>query len=85
MTAVVILTDNRRYGLDEQALTSIVLLSVLLITYLLLLMANTIHKWLGDSGAAILIRVMGMLLCALAVEIVLQGFAGLSVVPATHL
>lgn len=85
LTAVVILTDNRRYGLDEQVLTSIILVLVLLITYLLLLMANTIHKWLGDSGAAILIRVMGMLLGALAVEIVLQGFAGLGTVPATHL
>ncbi|UYM14748.1 MarC family protein [Endozoicomonas euniceicola] len=85
LTAVVIITDNRRYGLDEQILTSIILVVVLLITYLLLLMANTIHKWLGDSGSAILIRVMGMLLCALAVEIVLQGFAGLGAGPPSHL
>ena len=85
LTAVVVITDNRRYGLDEQLLTSATLVVVIIITYLLLLMANTIHKWLGDSGSAILIRVMGMLLCALAVEIVFQGISGLGVVPAAHL
>ncbi|MGI9283333.1 MAG: MarC family protein [Endozoicomonas sp.] len=85
LTAVVVLTDNRRYGIEDQVLTSLVLLSVLLITYLLLLAANTIHNWLGDSGSAILIRVMGMILGALAVEIVLQGLSGLSTAPVTHL
>ncbi|AMO57835.1 hypothetical protein GZ77_12880 [Endozoicomonas montiporae] len=85
LTAVVVITDNRRYGLDEQLLTSVTLIVVLLITYLLLLMANSIHKWLGDSGSAILIRVMGMLLCALAVEIVFQGITGLGTSPPTHL
>ena len=85
LTAVVVLTDNRRYGFEDQVITSVVLLAVLLLTYLLLLMANTIHKWLGDSGSAILIRVMGMILGAVAVEIVLQGLSGLNASPATHL
>lgn len=85
LTAVVVLTDNRRYGFEDQVITSVVLLAVLLLTYLLLLMANTIHKWLGDSGSAILIRIMGMILGAVAVEIVLQGFSGLNASPATHL
>ncbi|MRI32175.1 MarC family transcriptional regulator [Endozoicomonas sp. OPT23] len=85
LTAVVILTDNRRFSVDDQIVTSIILVGVILITYLLLLAANTIHKWLGDSGSAILIRVMGMILGALAVEIVIQGIAGLQGNPATAL
>lgn len=85
LTAVVVLTDNRLHGIEDQALTALVMVSVLVITYLLLRMANTLHRWLGDGGSAILIRVMGMLLCALAVEIVLQGFAGLGVGPPTQL
>ncbi len=85
MTAVVILTDNRRYGFEDQAITALVLVGVLLFTYFLLRMANTFHKWLGDSGSAILIRVMGMILAALAVEIFLQGIADISTSPSTHL
>ena len=85
ITAVVVLTDNRRYGFDEQAVTAMVLVSVLFMTYVLLRMANLLHHWLGDSGSAILIRVMGMILAALAVEIVIQGITGLSSSPSTHL
>ena len=78
LTAVVVLTDNRLHGVQDQALTAVVMLSVLVFTYLLLRMANTFHRWLGDGGSAILIRVMGMILAALAVEIVIQGITGLS-------
>lgn len=85
ITAVVVVTDNRRYGFEEQAVTAMVLVGVLIITYVLLRMANFLHHWLGDSGSAILIRVMGMILAALAVEIVIQGIAGLATAPATHL
>ena len=85
LTAVVILTDNRKFSIDDQVVTSLILVSVIVITYLLLLAANFIHKWLGDSGSAILIRVMGMILGALAVEIVIQGIAGLHGSPATAL
>ncbi len=85
LTAVVILTDNRRFSFDDQVFTSLILVGVILITYLLLLAANIIHKWLGDSGSAILIRVMGMILGALAVEIVLQGISGLQGNPGTIL
>ena len=85
ITAVVVLTDNRRYGFEEQAITAAVLVGVLIITYVLLRMANFLHHWLGDSGSVILIRVMGMILSALAVEIVIQGIAGLATAPVTHL
>ena len=85
LTAVVVLTDNRLYGVKEQALTALVLTSVLLLTYLLFKMASTFHRWLGDAGSAILIRVMGMILAALAVEIIIQGISGLESSPSTHL
>ena len=71
--AVVMLTDNASHSLVNQGLTLVVLLGVLGLTLVLLLMANRIHRWIGDAGANVLVRVMGLILCALAAELVLTG------------
>ncbi|POF52847.1 MarC family protein, partial [Vibrio vulnificus] len=44
-----------------------------LITLVLLLGANTIQKWIGNVGAAIISRVMGLILAAVALNNLLQG------------
>ena len=71
MMAVILLTDNDVYTVPEQVQTGVVLLVVLLITYILLLFSDAILRIIGRQGAAILVRVMGIILCSLAVEIVL--------------
>lgn len=73
MMAVILLTDNDVYTLPEQAQTGVVLLVVLALTYLLLLSSDMILRVIGRQGAAILVRVMGIILCSLAVEIVLTA------------
>ena len=67
----------------EQAQTGVVLLVVLLLTYILLLFSDAILRIIGRQGAAILVRVMGIILCSLAVEIVLTtlGVASWAPVP----
>jgi len=50
---------------------------------LLLLLATHVHKLIGDSGASIISRVMGLILSSVAVNNILGGIAhyfGLSVV-----
>jgi multiple antibiotic resistance protein len=83
MMAVILLTDNDVYTAAEQAQTGVVLLVVLLLTYILLLFSDAILRIIGRSGAAILVRVMGIILCSLAVEIVLTtlGVANWAPVP----
>ena len=49
------------------------MLAVLLITLVMLLGANTIQKWIGNVGAAIISRVMGLILAAVALNNLLQG------------
>jgi multiple antibiotic resistance protein len=44
---------------------------VLLLTFILLLFSDAILRIIGRQGAAILVRVMGIILALLAVEIVL--------------
>ena len=71
--AVILLTDNDVYSVPEQIETAIVLLVVLGLTYVLLLLSDAILRVLGRPGAAILVRVMGILLAARSVELVLSA------------
>jgi multiple antibiotic resistance protein len=73
MLAVVLLTDNHRFNLIDQSLTSAVMLVVLALTLVLLLLANPIHRLIRESGASIVSRVMGMILAAVAADNILQG------------
>lgn len=73
MMAIVMLTDNHRYSLVDQAITASVMLSVLIITLLFLLLASHIHKVIGNVGAAIISRVMGLILAAVALNNLMMG------------
>lgn len=80
MTAAVVLTDNATYSLPMQAATALVLLAVLAFTYVLLLAADPVHRILGQTGATIAIRVLGLLLAALAVEMLLEALTSAALV-----
>ncbi len=73
--AVILLTDNDVYTVAQQAQTAVVLLVVLGINYGLLLLSDPILRVIGRPGAAILVRVMGILLAALAVELVMNALS----------
>ncbi|MDK9779328.1 MULTISPECIES: MarC family protein [Vibrio] len=73
MMAIVMLTDNNRYSFVDQATTAGVMMAVLLVTLFLLLGANTIQKVIGNVGAAIISRVMGLILAAVALNNLLLG------------
>ncbi len=74
MLAAVLLTDNSSYNIWEQVQTSVVVIAVLLITLTFMLLASYIHRFIGNSGAGIISRVMGMILASVAVSNVLAGF-----------
>lgn len=73
MLAAVLLTENHRYSLLEQAQTTAVMLAVLLIALALMLVASWVHRWIGNSGASVISRVMGLILASVAVSSVLAG------------
>jgi multiple antibiotic resistance protein len=75
MMAVILLTDNDVYTIPQQVETGVVLLVVLFINFVLLLFSTAILRVIGQSGAAVLVRVMGIILASLAVEIVLTALA----------
>ncbi|MGV6805074.1 MAG: MarC family protein [Ruegeria sp.] len=73
MLAIVILTDNHRYSIADQGITALVMLAVLLCAFVLMLLAEPIIRLIGHSGAAIISRVMGMILASVAVNSVLSA------------
>ena len=73
MMAIIVLSDNDVYTVPQRVETGVVLLVVFFITYLLLLFSDAILRVIGRQGASVLVRVMGLILCSLAVEIVLTA------------
>lgn len=75
MLAVVILTDNHRYSIAEQTVTTAVMIAIMLITLALLLLAGPILRVIGAAGASIVSRVMGLILASVAVHNVLEAIS----------
>ena len=73
--AAILLTENGKYGLFEQSLTAITMLLVIFISWIFMALSTKIFKYIGNSGAAIISRVMGMILSAVAVSNILEGIS----------
>ncbi|GLU44557.1 UPF0056 inner membrane protein [Muricauda sp. NBRC 101325] len=71
--AVVLLTDNHIYSLEQQAVTTVLVLVVVLITMSILLAANLVQKRVGEYGITVISKVMGLILAAYAVQSILSG------------
>ena len=52
ITAIILLTDNDVFSVQERAQTGIVLLVVLALNYILLLLSDSILRIIGQQGAA---------------------------------
>ena len=75
MLGAVLMTRNEEYTWVEQLLTSSMMLAVLAVVLVLLLLATHVHKLIGDSGASIISRIMGLILSSVAVTNILNGIA----------
>ncbi|MEM8629655.1 MAG: MarC family protein [Pseudomonadota bacterium] len=73
MLAIVLLTDNYRFSIPEQVVTAGIMLVVVFIAYLLMRAATPIQRVIGQSGAEIVSRVMGMILASVAVDNVVRA------------
>lgn len=74
MLTVVLLTDNRQFGFAEQALTTAALAAVLGVFLLMMLFAGPIMRVIRVGGANVMRRVMGIILTAIAANMVLGAF-----------
>ena len=73
MMAAVMQTENSRFSLVEQAQVVGMMFSVLLVVLILMLAASRVQRIIGDGGASVISRVMGLILASVAAESVLSG------------
>lgn len=83
MLAIVVLTNNHENAVQEQMITAGLLLVVMAITLVLLLLAARLKAILGNTGANVISRVMGIILATIAVDAVLGGLDSVGVLTLT--
>jgi multiple antibiotic resistance protein len=71
--AIIVLTDNDVYSIPVQCGTAGILILILVATYVLMLLSGVIIKIIGKNGAGIMVKVMGMILAALSIELVMRA------------
>jgi multiple antibiotic resistance protein len=71
--AIVLLTENQNSTIFSQTQAALVMTLVLFINYLLMRFSNNIHKKIGNSGAIIISKVMGLILASMAANNILIG------------
>ena len=71
--AVVLLTDNHIYSIQQQAITTFLVLVVVALTMTILLAANVVQKRIGEYGITVISKVMGLILASYAVQSILSG------------
>ena len=76
MLTSMLITDNDRFSVFEQVQTAFAGALVLVVTLVLLLLADPVSRAIGSGGTNVVRRIMGMILVAIAVNMVLSGAAG---------
>jgi len=72
---VVLMTDNHIYSIQEQAITTGLVLLVIGITCLILLAASSVQERIGSYGITVISKIMGLILASYAVQSILSGIS----------
>ena len=73
--AVVLMTDNHIYTIQEQFIATALVLFVIGLTCLILLGANKLQERIGNYGITVISKIMGLILAAYAVQSILSGIS----------
>ncbi len=75
--ALLIVLNNSQYDIYGYIITLLSIFVISLIIYVTLLYASSINKLLGVTGIKILTRIMGLILGAIASQLLISGIKGL--------
>jgi multiple antibiotic resistance protein len=78
--AVVLMTDNNLYTIQQQTVTTLLVFTVIAITCVLLLIANKVKEHVGEYGITVVSKIMGLILASYAVQSILSGLRSFFVV-----
>jgi multiple antibiotic resistance protein len=71
--AVVLLAEGSKQSYGSQFITAGVLVFVLLINFILMRLSHFIHHKIGNSGAIVISKIMGLILASMAANNILMG------------
>lgn len=71
--AVVLLTDNHIFTIEQQAVTTFLVLLVVALTMIILLGASYVQNKIGRYGITVISKIMGLILAAYAIQSILSG------------
>ena len=71
--AVVLMTNNNIYTIEQQAVTTALVFLVIILTCVLLLIANVVQEKVGEYGITVISKVMGLILASYAIQSILTG------------
>lgn len=73
--AIILLTDNNRFTVSEQATTLGVLAVVLSLLLVIFLMSDMISRLIGRGGTNVIRRIMGIIIAAISVNLIVSALA----------
>ena len=73
--AVVLMTDNHLFTIEQQAITTALVFFVIVLTAGILLVANVVQQRIGNYGITVISKVMGLILASYAVQSILSGIS----------
>lgn len=71
--AIVLQVESSKADFQAQIITGVIMGGVLLINYFLMRLSNKIHLLIGNSGAIVISKVMGLIVASMAANNVLMG------------
>jgi multiple antibiotic resistance protein len=72
--ATVVILGSKAHDLWDYGSILVSILATLTFTYLILRSAAHVLRFMGQTGLRVLTRIMGLLLCAMAVQFVINGY-----------
>jgi multiple antibiotic resistance protein len=71
--SIILLTENNLHAVEEQASTALTMCLVLGVNFVVLRAANPIYQFIGPTGTAVVGRISGLIIAALAVQVMIIG------------
>lgn len=82
IAAMILLTTKGEADWQQSVEAHAVMAAVILVVLVLFMLAPPIERVLGRTGIVVVTRLLGMLLAALSVQLVLDGFTAIGALPA---
>jgi len=80
IAAVILISSDTGGNLIKVISVNLIILLVVLLVFLCFLAGNALEKFVGRTGVAVITRLLGMLLAALAIQFIIDGFSNLGII-----